>query len=886
MLTPGTKLGQYEVVAPLGAGGMGEVYRARDPRLRRDVAIKVLPASVSEDPERLRRFEEEACAASRLNDPHVLVVHDVGAHDGVAYIVSELLEGETLRERLRRGALPPAEAAGYAAQVARGLAAAHDARLVHRDLKPENLFVLKDGRVKILDFGLAKLVSPFEAGGADAEAATRKLDTRPGTILGTVSYMSPEQAEGQRLDHRSDIFSFGAVLYEMLSGRLAFGGGTALDTLNSIRKEEPPGIAESGAHVPFGLEQIVRRCLEKKPERRFQSAHDLAFALEALSGTTRTGASAVKPGPPARRLGREHVAWLLACVFLALSLVLAAAYFRRAPEGASATSFLVHPPEKGVFSGADFPLPAAVSPDGRRLALAVRTEGRTRIWLRPLDSLKAEPLENTDGAQSPFWSPDGRFIAFFAGGKLKKIAAAGGAPSVLCDAPPSANYGAWGAGDVILFTRGDYGIFRVPAAGGEATQVTRLDPSRREIYHFWPEFLPDGRHFLFLAGTQQREESAVYVGSLDTDKVERLMRLNSRAVYVPPGYLLYFSEGALLAHPFDADRLRLTGEPSTVAERVGNFGSIGNAYFSVSADGGVLAYQTGASPTRLVWVGRGGEELGTVGAPDNYIRPRLSPDGQKLAVNVAYAKDGTNDVWIYDLGRGTSTRFTFDPGLESNPVWSPDGRSVAYAHDADGPPHLFLRPLGGAGEAEMLVPAGAGPQTPYDFTPDGRFLLYSERDPKTLDDVLVLPLAGERKPSPFVRTPFNEIQARLSPDGRWLAYASNESGRLEVYVQPFPAGGERVQVSNAGGTAPRWRRDGRELFYLAPRPVQAVVSVPVQAAHDRFEAGAPTPLFKVELSGSDYDVTADGQRFLINTTAGVPPTPLTVETGWAARLKR
>ena len=887
-LEAGTTLGHYEIVAPLGAGGMGEVYRARDPRLRRDVAVKVLPPSVSEDAERLRRFEEEACAASRLNDPHVLVVHDVGTDDGVAFIVSELLEGETLRERLRRGALAPGKAADYAAQVARGLAAAHDARLVHRDLKPENIFVTKDERVKILDFGLAKLALPSEVGDADTEAPTRKLDTQPGTILGTVFYMSPEQAEGKHLDHRSDLFSFGAVLYEMLSGRRAFGGETALDTLNSIRKEEPPEISSAGARVPAGLERIARRCLEKKPERRFQSAHDLAFALEALSSeTTRAGASGVNPTKPVRRLGREHVAWLLACVFLFVSLVLAALYFRRAPTPASAASFLVYPPEKSVLATGDFPRPAAVSPDGRRLALVVAGGGRTRIWLRPLDSLKAEPLENTDGAQNPFWSPDGRFIAFFAGGKLKKIAASGGVPADLCDASLSSNYGTWGGGDVILFNKGDDSIYRVPAAGGEATQVTKADPARREIYHFWPEFLPDGRHFLFTVGTSPREDSALHVGSLDTGQSEPLLRLNSRAVYAPPGYLLYVREGALLAHPFDAAARRLTGEPVMVVERVGNFGSIGNSYFSVSADGEVLAYQTGASPSRLVWMGRGGDELGPVGQPDKYAWPRLAPDGQRLAVNVVSAKDGTNDVWVYDLARGTSTRFTLNPGQDNVPVWSPDGRRIVYAHDRDGPPHLFWKSLGDVSEAEMLLPATtSAPQIPFDFTPDGRFLLYGERHPKTGNDLLILPLEGERKPQPFLRTPFNETHARLSPDGRWVAYISNESGRAEVYVQPFPAGGERVQVSNASGFAPRWRRDGRELFYLSQRPDQAVMAVPVKTKGDAFVAGTPAALFKTEVSGTDYEVAADGQRFLINTTVGVPPTPLTVTTGWAARLKK
>jgi eukaryotic-like serine/threonine-protein kinase len=447
---------------------------------------------------------------------------------------------------------------------------------------------------------------------------------------------------------------------------------------------------------------------------------------------------------------------------------------------------------------------------------------------------------------------------------------------------------------VILFTQSVAadGIRRVSAAGGEVKQVTRLDPTRREIYHFWPQLLPDGRHFLYLAGSTRREDSALYVGSLDGGEPRLLMQSNSRAVYAPPGLLLYVREGTLLAHPFDAEALRLAGEPVTVAERVGNFSGTGNAYFSVSADGEVLAYEAagtparpGGSPTRLVWLTRGGAEAGSVGEPNDYRAPRLSPDGQKLAVNVIDPKDGTTDVWVYDLARSTFGRFTFDTGMENSPVWAPDGRHILYAHDSDGPPSLHRKPLGGA-EGELLLPSGYGPQAPGDWSPDGRFVVYGDYSPQTRTDLLVLPMTGERKPSVFARTPFDEIQARFSPDGRWVAYASNESGRFEVYVRRFDGGGERVQVSNGGGEAPRWRRDGRELFYLTGSPDQSVASVAVKAG-EAFESGAPVTLFKVELRDArDFDVSPDGQRFLVNTAAGVPPTPLTVVTGWAAGLKR
>ena len=883
-IAPGTTLGRYEIQSPLGAGGMGEVYLARDIRLGREVAVKVLPASVSADAERLRRFEQEACAASKLNHPHILVIHDVGTHDGIAFMVSELLLGETLRERISAGALPLPEALAYAVQIATGLAAAHEHGIVHRDLKPENIFVTPAGQIKILDFGLAKLT--HAAAEADTNAATQLLMTQPGMILGTVGYMSPEQVDGRPADARADIFSLGVVLYEMLAGRRAFEGESVVDTLNAIRKEQPLELTQVNARVPAGLARVVRRCLEKKPERRFQSASDLAFALEALAETPPSTPGLDAAPPLGRKLRREHVAWLLAGVLLLASLALGVAYLQRAPAAASATRFLIYPPEQTVLEAGDLPFPVAVSPDGRRLVLVMTAEGRTRLWLRPLDSLAATPLDNTDDAQNPFWSPDGRFIAFFAGGKLKKIAAAGGVPTVICDAPPYGNSGTWNSEDVILFTQNisAEGIQRVSAAGGAVTQVTKLDPSRHEVYHFWPQFLPDGRHFLFLAGAARHEDSSLYVGSLDTGQAERLTQATSHAFYAPPGYLLYLREGTLVAQPFDAQTRRLAGDPATVAEHVGNFGGTGNAYFSVSANGEVLAYQVASNPSRLVWLNRAGAEVGAVGAPNNYEAPRLSPDGQKLAVDVVDPKDGTNDIWISDLARATFTRFTFDPGLENGPVWSPDGRRIAYGHDSNGPPNLHQRAFGDA-EGESLIPSQDGPQRPLDWSPDGQFLIYRDYFPQTSLDLLVLPMTGERKPYVFARTPFVEVDARFSPDGHWVAYATNESGRYEVYVRRFQGGGERVQVSNAGGLAPRWRRDGRELFYLTPDSNQTVTAVPAQMG-ETFAPGTPTALFKVEIRGEpDFDVTPDGQRFLVNTTAGVPSTPLTVITGWAASLK-
>lgn len=881
-ITPGTHLGRYEIRSKIGAGGMGEVYRAFDPKINREVAIKVLPAAFSADEGRLSRFEQEAQAAGALNHPNILAIYDVDIHDGAPYVVSELLAGEVLRDRLRSGSLPVRKAVDYGLQMAHGLAAAHEKGIVHRDIKPENVFITTDERVKILDFGLAKLIGPINIEEAQTEVPTRKLHTNPGVVVGTVGYMSPEQVRGEKVDHRSDVFAFGAVLYEMLAGQRPFRRDTAIETLNAILKEDPPQLSGTDLNFNPALEKVVNHCLEKNPEHRFQTARDLAFALGALSETTRSTPTLIESPASALKFKREHVAWALTGLLFLTTFTSLFLYFRRAPASAYATRFLVYPPEKAWFTVFDIPYPVAVSPDGRRLALVVTTGGQTQLWLRALDSLSAEPLANTEGARNPFWSPDGRFIGFFAGGKLKKVALSGGLPSVLCDAASVTNSGTWNSEDTILFTAGplEKGILRVSAAGGEPTEVMKPDRSHQEIYRFWPHFLPDGRHFLYLASKGRRGESALYVGSIDSKETKQLMQIDSRAMYAPPGYLLYVREGALLARPFDATSQTFAGDEITIAEHVGNFSSTGNAYFSVSANGDVLSYQSGRLVSRLIWLNRNGAEIAQVGEPAAYWQPRLSPDGKKIAVNIIDSKDGTNDIWIYDLERNTFTRFTFDPGLENGSLWSPDGRRIIYAHDRDGPPHLFQKALGDTGEGELLLPPGeAGPQHPHDWSPDGQFLIYQEVRSDTGIDLFILPMSGERKPRPFANTRFREDQARISPDGKWVAYGSDRTGRSEIYVQSFQGNGEQVQISNGGGVQPRWRRDGRELFYVSGQKLMAVT---VESG-DKFKAGTPAALFS--LDAIEYDVSADGQRFLVRTTAGAPPLPLSVFTGWSASLK-
>ncbi|MEK6337136.1 MAG: protein kinase [Acidobacteriota bacterium] len=894
-LPAGTILGRYEIRSKIGEGGMGEVYRAHDPKLQREVAVKVLPLAVSQDPVSLQRFEQEAHAASRLNHPNILSIYDVGTHDGISFIVSELLEGETLRSRLREGALPWLRFFDFAGQIAGALTAAHERGIVHRDLKPENMFITDHDKVKILDFGLARLAHPPRSDEVDTEAPTN-LKTAPDIILGTVGYMSPEQVDRRPADHRADIFSFGVVLYEMITGNRAFRGESAIDTLNAIRKEEPPELSQSNKNVPPGLERVIRRCLEKKPERRFQSASDLAFALEAFSERAITSGQAVAalPAPVRRITNREVLAWTLAGLLLLGAATSAVLYFRRGPAPAHAARFLVFPPEKAAFTYSEEANTLSLSPDGQRLAFTANSAGRTLLYVRPLNALEAQPLAGSDGAASPFWSADSRFIAFLAEGKLKRVDAMGGAPpQIVCDVKGRSIAGTWNREGLILFSvfGGEYGIYRVAANGGVATRVventlTRKDDLRRAEPH-WPQFLPDGRRFLYSAGSNDRK-GHTFVRSLDSEEDRAVVIADSLAMYAPPGYLLYVQQGTLLAQPFDAASAQITGEPFPIVERVKYLNPTGNAAFWVSQNG-VLAYQSRAHISRLVWFDRSGEEKGLVGEPGEYGGLRLSPDTQRVVVSMAdpRSSQGLHDLWIYELGRNTPTRFTTD--IEGNdvewwPIWSPDGRRIAFATDVGGPPHLFHKGLSDTGGGEQLLPV-SGIQVPNDWSADGKFIVYEDSGANNGMDLWILPLFGERKPFTFLQTQFSETQAQFSPDGRWVAYVSDESGQPEVYVQAFAGSGERRRISNTGGTRPRWRRDGQELFYLSPDNKMMVVSMMVGPT---FEAGEPKTLFRIN-SGvwQDYDVTADGQRLLSNNAAASANSlPITVVLNWTADLKQ
>lgn len=907
-LSAGTKLGRYEIISQIGAGGMGEVYRARDPKINRDVAIKVLPAKFSADAERLRRFEQEAQAAGKLNHPNILAIYDVEMQNGSPYVVSELLDGETLRELQGGTALPVRKAVDFALQLARGLVAAHERGIVHRDLKPENIFITTDERVKILDFGLAKLIEPTDGPVAFADMPTLKINTDPGTVMGTIGYTSPEQARGKAIDHRTDIFSFGCVLYEMLAGRRAFRGETLADIIGAILKDDPPELSEINRQVPPGLVRVVRRCLEKAPAGRFQTASDLAFALELLS--VPSGAAVAAPEqaaatgqssavPRRKTVVREWIAWALAALLFAAAITFTLLYLRRPGKRAEVVSFTIPAPEKLSY-GDGF----ALSPDGRRMAFVLTGETReTTLWVRALDSVTAQQLSGTEGADFPFWSPDGRYIAFFAAGKLKKIEAAGGPTQILAEeVGEEPRGGAWGPDGTILFvpTVVRY-LHKVSASGGPVTPVTEPDKSRDQTSHRWPWFLPDGRHFIYFSRSNRQDAEGLYVGSLDSRETKFLFSTKSRGAYVPAadagagGYLLFMRDQTLVAQAFDANKLQLSGEPFTVAEDVlsypTNTGPTGYASFSVSANGH-LSYLSGkVLTTQLIWFDRAGKNLGPLEVEGAYTEQQLSPDGKRI---VATRGDAAGrDLWMIDIARRTPTRFTFDPASELSPVWSPRGDTVVFASNRTGTHYLYKKSSRMAGGDILLSKTERGAY-PDDWSKDGRFILYEQTGTETKFDIWILELSAEgmplRPPSVFLQTKFDESHAQFSPDGRFVAYVSNESGRAEVYVQNFPGQDGKWQISTDGGDQPQWRRDGKELFYIAADKTLMAVSV---STGDALEAGVPVPLFKTRVPSptistdkNHYLVTADGQRFLVSQLEDRNTQPITVVLNWAANLKR
>ena len=879
-LSPNATLGPYTILSKIGEGGMGEVWRARDSKLGRDVAIKVLPAAFSADKDRLARFEQEAQSAGALNHPNILVIHHIGTHDGSPYIVSELLEGETLRDRMGGNPLPQRKAIDYALQIAHGLAAAHDKKIVHRDLKPDNLFITKDGRVKILDFGLAKLVGT-DGDGLQTDIPTRKVNTDPGTVMGTVGYMSPEQLRGQQADHRSDIFSFGAILYEMLSGRRAFRGQSTADTISAILREDPPDLSETNKSVSPALERVVHHCLEKNPEERFHSANDLGFAIEALSGSAGTTTTLSSAVPARKRNITTLLPWVVAGAGLIAAAVLAWLYFRQPPSVDKPVSFIVALPKEAIEGNSP-----VISPDGRTLAFVVVSQGKRVIYLRSLGQLEAQPLNGTEDASSPFWSPDSRYIGFFSNNKLKKIEATGGSTQTLCDAPSTFG-GTWNSDGVILIGLDVKGINRVSAAGGTPVPVFPLDESRKELAQAWPFFLPDGKHFLYQSWNGGSATSAIFVAALDGSDRKLLLNADSNPLFASPGYLLFARGPTLTAQSFDARKLQISGEPFPVAEDIAYNTSSSYSNASVSVDG-TLVYSSGGVPNRqLIWFDRSGKELETLGPPGDINDVVLSRDAKRIAIQRRV--DGNQDIWLMDLARGVPSRFTFDAGIEDNPVWSPDGKFVAFTSALTGNDTLttiYRKPATGLGNPELLFKSDDGKE-PTDWSSDGQFILFNQYKVSG-SDVWVLPLGGDRKPYPVLDSEFIESAAFFSPDNHWFAYSSNETGRTEVYIQTFPKTGGKWLVSNGGGAQPHWSADGKELFYVAPN--KTLMSVEIRTG-STVEIGAPKPLFLTRIRSYDapnrYVVSPDGQKFLVNAPAGdATIAPINVIVNWASSLKK
>ena len=905
-LERGQRLGPYEILEPLGAGGMGEVYRAKDTRLNRTIAIKVLPANVADRTEATQRFEREARAIAAMNHPHICVLHDIGNHQGTDYLVMELLEGETLAQRLAKGPLPIDEAVKYATEITDALDKAHRQGVVHRDLKPGNIMLTKSGagstgspQAKLLDFGLAKLKQPSDvvqgarpAGESLANLITQSANlTHQGAIVGTLQYMSPEQLEGKEADARSDIFALGAIVYEMVTGKRAFDAKSQVSLIAAILDQDPAPVSSVQPRTPRLLDHVVKRCLAKDPDGRWQNAADVLIELELIA---EAGASFGAADHATRGMGRREItAWSIAgLIALAVAAVVAVSMFRPAATtaGAPVMRFEVETPP-GVIT-----LPFSLSPDGKRLVAVVNGERGSVLWVRLLDQLSGQVLQGTEGANSVFWSPDSRYVGFVAGGKLMRVDLIGAPPQTICDAPGIAYGGTWNSDGIILFGS-ETGLLQVAATGGPVRPATELDKTRGETSHARPSFLPDGQHFLFLA--RSGENSAIFVDSLEKKGRKFLLNSQTQAVFAPPNQLLYLRENTLLAHQFDLDRLELVGDPVPIAERVvGNFVT-GAAMFSVG-ETGQLAYRVGSNITlrrELGFVDRDGKPQGApFGAGrGNYQNPVLSPDDQRVAVNRA---EQGSDIWILDRVRGGSTKFTFAPEADDHPLWSPDGKRIAFSSTRDGQvANLYEKPSGGAGQEQPLLKSDHA-KTPTDWSRDGRFIIYEDRNPKTGVDLMVLPMTGDRKPVEYLRTPFNEGKARFSPDGKWVAYTSDESGLPEVYVQSFPPKGSKWLISTAGGNQPRWRPDGKELFYLSPIADDQFMAVDILSApaDTDFKIGVPKKLFitNVFTSGGEqrnsYDVTRDG-RFLLNGGVGASAAPpvrsvVTLVLNWATDLKK
>jgi Tol biopolymer transport system component len=873
----GQRIAAYELRALLGVGGMGEVYRARDTKLGRDVAIKILPRVFTSDPDRLARFEREARVLATLNHPHIGAIYGFEENAGVSALVLELVEGETLADRIARGAVPIPEALTIARQIADALDAAHDKGVVHRDLKPANIKLTPDGVVKVLDFGLAKL----HAAGPGALSASPTITvggTREGIILGTAAYMSPEQARGLAVDKRTDIWAFGCVLYELLTGRASFAGETISDTIAAILEHEPDWTVLP-ATTPTNVRRLLQRCLEKNPKRRLRDVGDAGVvALES-------GAAGEDAATISRAFEPARAAWIAAAVVAGAALtalaLLAFGRFSPFPAQAARATFQLTLPS-GVELTANAGGQVGISPDGRYIVFGASSDGKRALWLRPVEATDAKLLPGTEEGSLPFWSPDSTFVAFFAGGKLKKLEISTGAVQLLCDASAQPGGGAWSHDGVIVFAPILEGpLLRVQSSGGAATPVTTVDAVNHESAHMWPTFLPDGRHFVFqVLGLTN---SGIYLGALDSSERTSLIHQDSLDVtavrYAPSGHLVYVSNHMLVAQPFDARSLKLSGEASPLAQGFG-IGGTGAPAFGVSDNGVLVFRQMGELATfQPTWFGRDGTRQGTVGPPGPYRSFDLSPDGQTLALDRYTEKDVS--IWLVDATRGTSTRFTSD-AFSAGPRWSPQGDRLEFGSVRDTAPNPFVRTLAGAEQRLARLPGNVDITS---WAPNGRLLIGDITNVKTQTDLWLFSASGEQAPTPFIQTPFDERDAHISPDGGWVAFTSDEGGTPEIYVTTFPESGRRVRVSTQGGNAARWRDDGKELFFQTKGKLVAASVATAAAATGTIglQAGLPRELFMLPADTRFWIPAKGGQRFLVSVLVTKPvPAPIQVVLNWSA----
>jgi serine/threonine protein kinase/Tol biopolymer transport system component len=897
-ILPGRRLGPYEILTAVGAGGMGEVYKARDTRLDRIVAIKVLPAHLADRAELRERFDREAKTIASLNHPHICTLYDTGHQDGIDFLVMEYLEGETLAQRLVKGALPIEQVLQYAIEISDALDKAHRKGVTHRDLKPGNIMLTKSG-TKLLDFGLAKLkaeVAPANVPLSDLPTAKDPL-TAEGAIVGTLQYMAPEQLEGMEVDARTDIFAFGAVVYEIATGKKAFEGKSQASVISAIMSSDPVPMSSLQPMTPPALDRVVKRCLGKERDERWQSANDLANELKWITESG-SGAGVSVPTSTVKgihALGRRGLIVSVGALLLVAAITALATWNLKPSSLRPVSRYVITLPPGQQLAGLDGGPTLALSPDGTHLAYVGRQSGTQQIYLRAMDSLDAKPVPDTEGAVNPFFSPDGQWVGFFAGGKLKKVSLNGGGALTLSDASTSLG-ASWGSQATIAFEPTTAGALQqVSEAGGAPQPLTRLD--KVEVNQRWPEFLPGGKAVLFAAGNNgvNFTNAQVAVQSVGTGDRRNLVQDGMNPRYALSGHLVFAQGGNLMAMSFDPQRLEVTGTAVPMVESVLQSALSGAAQYSFSASGSLVYVLGGVQSARskLVWVSRNGAEEPLAALARAYQFPRLSPDGRRVAVTIS---EQESQVWLYDLPRDTLTRLTFEGNANINPVWTPDGKRLAFNSNKEGASNIFWQLADGSGGLERLE-TSEYLQAPSSWSTDGQLLAFHEVNPATQRDIWVLRMgdssAGSgqvRKAQPFLRTRFDEAGPRFSPDGRWLAYISNESGRYEVYVQPYPGPGGKWQISTEGGTEPVWNPNGRELFYRSGNKMMAV-DITTQPG---FAAGTPRMLFEglydpAPFPIANYDVSRDGQRFLMlkpSEQAQAAPTQINVVLNWFEELKQ